>query len=214
MRIRAGLLLHQKQKRKTTKGIVSSIVATQMSLWQLYLHLIHGKICCKLQRSEETKEYWDWKKVWKMANSQSSNIIYSCLQGKCKKESPAVPLVSCYLETSWSVSIKNHKRPKRCSRNQKHHHFNFYQPITPGKELISLTSGLSPSDEVISDLLSAKSKGESALKEFVQERLVDQRIGFFKPLSRLNLDSFTKLKTTEVKWFNSVSKDLSMVKLQ
>ena len=31
---------------------------------------------------------------------QSSNIIYSCLQGKCKKESPAVPLVSCYLETS------------------------------------------------------------------------------------------------------------------
>ena len=83
-----------------------------------------------------------------------------------------------------------------------------------GKELISLTSGLSPSDEVISDLLSAKSKGDSALKEFVQERLVDQRIGFFKPLSRLNLDSFTKLKTTEVKWFNSVSKDLSMVKLQ
>lgn len=83
-----------------------------------------------------------------------------------------------------------------------------------GKELISLTSGLSPSDEVISDLLSAKSKGESALKEFVQERLVDQRIGFFKPLSRLNLDSFTKLKTTEVKWFNSVSKALSLVKLQ
>ena len=68
-----------------------------------------------------------------------------------------------------------------------------------GKDLISLTSGLSPSEEVISDLLSAHEKGEKAMNAFVKERLVDQKTGFFEPLSRFNLGTFTKLKTSSVK---------------
>ena len=40
------------------------------------------------------------KEVLKDGEFPKLHIIYNCLQGKCKKESPAVPLVSCYLETS------------------------------------------------------------------------------------------------------------------
>ena len=73
--------------------------------------------------------------------------------------------------------------------------------ISPFEEeaLISLSSGVMPPENIATDLLEAHSKGEIEMRKFVNERLVKQEIGFYDPLKRLKLGTFTKIIKRTVK---------------
>ena len=66
-------------------------------------------------------------------------------------------------------------------------------------ELISLSSGLIPTEKAASDMLEAEAKGETEVLKFIDERLVNQSIDFFHPLKRLKLGSFTTVLKKTVK---------------
>ena len=76
--------------------------------------------------------------------------------------------------------------------------------INPFEEcdLISLTSGIAPTEEVTDQLLDAEMLGENAFVKFQQERLESNEVDFFAKLTRLNLGSFTKLLKKTVKMKN------------
>ena len=66
-------------------------------------------------------------------------------------------------------------------------------------ELVSLSSGVSPPENVALDLLQTHNKGHAEMEKFVDERLVNQSVGFYEPLKRLKLGTFTKLKKKSMK---------------
>ncbi|XP_066917320.1 uncharacterized protein [Clytia hemisphaerica] len=76
--------------------------------------------------------------------------------------------------------------------------------INPFEEcdLMSLTSGVAPTEEVKDQLLDAEMLGENALVKFQQERLQSNEVDFFATLNRLNLGTFTKLLRKTVKMPN------------
>ena len=61
--------------------------------------------------------------------------------------------------------------------------------INPFEEcdLISLTSGIAPTEEVTDQLLDAEMLGENAFVKFQQERLESNEVDFFAKLTRLIL---------------------------
>ena len=66
-------------------------------------------------------------------------------------------------------------------------------------ELISVSSGLIPTERAAPDMLEAESKDESEVLKFINERLVNQSVHFFNPLKRLKLASFTTILKKPVK---------------
>ena len=66
-------------------------------------------------------------------------------------------------------------------------------------ELISLSSGVLPLENVAFDLLEAHTKGENKMEKFINERLVEQKVGFYEPLKRLKLGTLTKMMKRPVK---------------
>ena len=55
-------------------------------------------------------------------------------------------------------------------------------------DLISLSTGIVPTDKIKNDLFNAHAIGETALNKFIDERLVNQRTRFFEPLRKLKLE--------------------------
>ena len=66
-------------------------------------------------------------------------------------------------------------------------------------ELISLSSGVLPPENVAIDLLEAHTKGENEMAKCIDERLVKQTVGFYEPIKRLKLGTFTKMMKRSVK---------------
>ena len=66
-------------------------------------------------------------------------------------------------------------------------------------ELISLSSRVLPPENVAFDLLEAHTKGENEMEKFINGRLVEQKVGFYEPLKRLKLGTFTKMMKRPVK---------------
>ena len=66
-------------------------------------------------------------------------------------------------------------------------------------ELISLSSGVLPPENVPFGLLEAHTKGENEMEKFINERLVEQKVGFYEPFKRLKLGTFTKMMKRPVK---------------
>ena len=62
---------------------------------------------------------------------------------------------------------------------------------TPQEELVCISSGVIASAEVKSDLLNAEEKGESALIDFMDQRLLSPTKDFFSPLKNMKLKTFT-----------------------
>ena len=60
--------------------------------------------------------------------------------------------------------------------------------------MISLSNDVLPTEQITSDLLTAKEKGLSALNTFIEERLVKKTTGFYEPIKKLKLSTFSKLK--------------------
>ena len=61
-------------------------------------------------------------------------------------------------------------------------------------DLVSLSTGVAPSEQITQDLLNAQSVGEKSMKEFIDDRLVEQRKDFFDPLKKLKLGTFSSTK--------------------
>ena len=66
-------------------------------------------------------------------------------------------------------------------------------------ELISLSSGIVPTDKVTSNLLDAELIGERELLKFQDERLEKQTIGFYEPLKKMKLGTSSTLLKKSVK---------------
>ena len=67
-------------------------------------------------------------------------------------------------------------------------------PFEPGREeIVHLTSGLVATQEVKSDLLSAKEAGEKQLQTFIQEKLLVPEPDIFSKLPMLKLKTFTSM---------------------
>ena len=60
-------------------------------------------------------------------------------------------------------------------------------------ELISLSSGIAPTDKIKTDLLDAHAIGETAMNKLVHERPVNTT-QFFEPLRKLKLGTFSSMK--------------------
>ena len=69
----------------------------------------------------------------------------------------------------------------------------FDSPFDASVNLVSLSSGVTASDEVKVDLLQSYSSGEQQFLQFVQQRLVSSTKNFFDPLPKLKLKTFTTL---------------------
>ena len=63
-------------------------------------------------------------------------------------------------------------------------------------DLIGISTGISPPEKIKIDLLNAYETGETAMKKFIQERLVDQSTEFYDPIKKLKLATFNSLKKT------------------
>ena len=61
-------------------------------------------------------------------------------------------------------------------------------------ELISLSTEIAATDTIKIDLLNVHAIGETALKKFIDESLVNQRTQFFETLRKLKLGTFSSLK--------------------
>ena len=66
-------------------------------------------------------------------------------------------------------------------------------------ELLSISSGIVPTDIVKANLLDARAIGERELLKFQEERLVKQSIGFYDKLAKLKLGTFSTLLKKSVK---------------
>lgn len=75
---------------------------------------------------------------------------------------------------------------------------NWRNLFEPSEELLSLSSGYVASESMKADLLLAKEKGTTALKAFVEERLVTNSTGFFQKLPKLKVGSFRGAQKTSV----------------
>ena len=86
-------------------------------------------------------------------------------------------------------------------------------------ELVSLSSSLVPTEKIKKNLLETEIKGEEELKTFIEERLVNQTMDFYKPIKRLRLGTFVSMKKTikikrksKVKLFYSAHRVISLVR--
>ena len=61
-------------------------------------------------------------------------------------------------------------------------------------ELVSLSTGIAPTDKIKNGLLNAHAIGKTALNKFIEKRLVNQRTQYFEPLRKLKLGTFSSMK--------------------
>lgn len=66
-------------------------------------------------------------------------------------------------------------------------------------ELISMYSRVLPPENVTFYLLEARTKGENELEKFINQRLVEQKVGFYEPLKWLKLSTFAKMMKRPIK---------------
>ena len=63
-----------------------------------------------------------------------------------------------------------------------------------------LSSGLPASSEVSSNLLQAKEQGQSAMAQFIKERLMDKTVKFHDPIKQMKYKTFASMdKCQQVK---------------
>ena len=78
--------------------------------------------------------------------------------------------------------------------------YNGVNPLWDNTELISLSSGLKiPTERAAADMLEAKSKNETEVLKFIDERLLSQLVDFFSSLKWLKVGSFTEILKKPVK---------------
>ena len=70
---------------------------------------------------------------------------------------------------------------------------NFISPFEE-QELVSLSSGVLPTEKITSDFLTGEEKGLHTLNTFIEEQLVKQTTDVYEPIKRLKLPTFSKLK--------------------
>lgn len=66
------------------------------------------------------------------------------------------------------------------------------------KQLISLSSGISPTEKTAQDLSQAYDRGKAALDAFIQERLVCLSKSIFDPIKKLKLETFSTMRKKAV----------------
>ena len=64
------------------------------------------------------------------------------------------------------------------------------------EELVSLSSGQQAPGDVKQDLLKARKIGEKELREFIDNRILSDKVGFYEPNKCLKLKTFTSLTVT------------------
>ena len=67
-------------------------------------------------------------------------------------------------------------------------------PFQRAEERVSLSSGQQVPEDVKQDLLNAREIGEKQLKEFIDNRILSDKVGFYESIKRLKLKTFTSLK--------------------
>ena len=62
------------------------------------------------------------------------------------------------------------------------------------KELVSLTSGVFPGNQIVADLDQAYEKGEKCMENFINDRLILLEKSIYTPIKKLRLETFSKIK--------------------
>ena len=65
------------------------------------------------------------------------------------------------------------------------------------RQLIALSSGILPTEEVSKDLNKAYDHGKNALDVFIKDRLVDLSVSIYEPIKKLRLGTFSTMKKTK-----------------
>ena len=82
-----------------------------------------------------------------------------------------------------------------------------WQPIFSSSEaIVSLSSGVNASEEVQNDLLNAESVGKTKSKEFIDNRIKRNSVGFYDVIKKNQLKTFSTMK--QVKKLNVNGKDV------
>ena len=71
-------------------------------------------------------------------------------------------------------------------------------------QLVVLSSGIVATEKIESNLLQAEAKGKEQMKNVIEKRLVVQIIGFYEPIKRLSLETFSSITKVKVKTYNKV----------
>lgn len=69
-------------------------------------------------------------------------------------------------------------------------------------ELICLSPRILPQESAAFHLLEAHTKGENEMEKFINERFVEQKVGFYVPLTWSKSGTFTKMMKRPVKTKN------------
>ena len=101
-------------------------------------------------------------------------------------------------ETSVHKEIKSSqiKSSEEGVTNVKDAVMGFTNPFTVEnkEELYCLSSGLPASSEVSNNLLQAKEQGQSAMAQFIKERLIDKTVKFHDPIKYMKYKAFTSME--------------------
>lgn len=76
----------------------------------------------------------------------------------------------------------------------------------PPEGLANLSSGVTASAKVSADLLTAKEKGEAALTNFLEERLLTKNVDFYAPIKAMKLQTFSTAAKKSSKSLESKNK--------
>ena len=63
------------------------------------------------------------------------------------------------------------------------------------KELVSLSSGVFPGNQIVADLDQAYEKGKKCMENFINDRLISLEKSNYTPIKKLRLGKFSKIKT-------------------
>ena len=109
------------------------------------------------------------------------------------------PLFNNFINLSKSGIVHQDLQPSRMKHNlndvQSVVDLLKYTFINPAEEssLISLSSGIIPTEAIRRDLENAYDKGKSAMDTFIDLRLVNMSKSIYKPLKKLQLGTFTNM---------------------
>ena len=62
------------------------------------------------------------------------------------------------------------------------------------KELVSLSSGVFPGNQIVADLDQAYEKGKKSMENFINDRLISLEKSIYTPIKKLRLGTFSKIK--------------------
>ena len=110
-----------------------------------------------------------------------------------------------------SIGIQNDQKPPKDLGNARIEHDEkmvrkcvslieeWSNPFQRTEELTSLSSGVQAPEDVKQDLLNAKSTGENQLQQFIDKRVSSDTVGFYEPIKRLKLQTFTSLEVKKLR---------------